>query len=227
MKRLFKRDPNTSHIARWIEFQGRELQAQREESERFLMRLDPEAGYFSFRTFSDTGYTRSSTGDPLQQEIHGSLDACWHRLVALNRQGAVIAVTINHGNGRGRRSADIRRVRALFLDDDRGSDPGRFPLKPHLRVETSVGHNHFYWLVEGLPLQHFASCQQRLAERYQGDTRVQALNQAMQLPGFWRRKRITQPRLPRVLEISDHNPYKCFELGELFKPQMSPKPVRN
>ncbi|MEW8560507.1 MAG: DNA-primase RepB domain-containing protein [Candidatus Thiodiazotropha sp.] len=219
MKRLFTRDPNTSHIACWIDLQGRELQADRDESERFLMRLDPRASYFSFRTFSDTGYTRVRTGDPLQREVHGTLDACWHRLVALNRQGAVIAVTINHGNGRGRRSADIRRVRALFLDDDRGTDPGRFPLKPHIRVETSAGHNHFYWLVEGLPLQQFASCQQRLAERYQGDTRVQALNQAMQLPGFWRRKRITHPRLPRVSEIGNHNPFRIFELDDLFEPQ--------
>ncbi|MEW8507043.1 MAG: hypothetical protein AB2598_10075 [Candidatus Thiodiazotropha sp.] len=221
MKRLFYRDSDTGHIASWIEYQGRQLKAYRGEAARFLKRLDPQASSFSFRTFSDTAYTLSSPRDPLQQEIHGALDDCWQRLAALNRQGAVIAVTVNQTNGRGRSPTDISRVRALFLDDDRGSDPDIFPLKPHIRVETSTGHNHYYWLVEGVPLHHFSSCQQQLAERYQGDTRVQALNQAMQLPGFWRRKRITQPRLPRVLEISEHTPFQVFELDELFKPRLS------
>ncbi|MES9993934.1 MAG: hypothetical protein ABW098_18445 [Candidatus Thiodiazotropha sp.] len=217
MKRLYNRDSNTGHIARWIQFQGAQLAVERAQAERFLKRLDSRDREFSFRTFSDSAYTRLSARDPLQQEMHGSLDACWHRLVALNRQGAVIAVTINQTNGKGRRSSDIRRVRALFLDDDNGLDPKGLPLKPHIQVATSAGHNHYYWLVEGLPLQRFSSCQQQLADRYQGDTRVQALNQAMQLPGFWRRKRITQPRLPRIVQISDHDPFRDSELKKLLK----------
>lgn len=128
-------------------------------------------------------------------------------------------MTINHTNGEGRKSSDIDQVRAVFIDDDGGGDPGRFPLQPHIWVETSPGHYHYYWLVQGLPLQHFSTCQQQLAIGYQGDTRVQALNQAMQLPGFWRRKRVAQPRFPRILNISGHNPFQGSELRELLKPR--------
>ncbi|MEW8028378.1 MAG: hypothetical protein AB2792_00385 [Candidatus Thiodiazotropha sp.] len=216
MMRRYRRDSCLSHIACWIESQGRGYRQDKGQAVRFLERLDPDAGFFSFRTFSDTEYSRSSAHDPLEKAIHGSLEACWDQLVSLNRQGAVISVTINRTNGVGRGLADIRQVRALFVDDDRGGDPGRFPLNPHIQVETSPGHRHYYWLVQDLPLRHFSSYQQRLAKEYRGDTRVQALNQSMQLPGFWRRKSITEPRLPVVLAVSGHDSYRYCELGSLI-----------
>ncbi|MES9946994.1 MAG: DNA-primase RepB domain-containing protein [Candidatus Thiodiazotropha sp.] len=216
MKRRYIRDPCLSHIAHWIESQGQGLEPDREQVARFLGRLDPQAGEFSFRTFSDTEYTRSGSQDPLEKALHGALDACWDQLVMLNRRGAVVTVTINRTNGVARDVAAICQVRALFVDADRGGDPGRFPLKPHIHVATSPGRYHYYWLVRDVPLQHFSVCQQLLAKRYQGDTRVQALNQSMQLPGFWRRKMITHPRLPRIAEINDHDPYRFHEIEELI-----------
>jgi hypothetical protein len=222
VKHRFNRDPCIAHVACWIGVQGQRLQPDKRESLRFLRRLDPGAGCFSFRTFSDSAYTRLSARDPLEDEIHGSLEACWERLVALNRQGAAISVTVNLTDGSGRGIADIRRIRALFVDDDWGGDPQRFHLQPHIRVETSPGHYHYYWLVEGVSVQDFPGYQHRLAERYGGDSRVQALNQSMQLPGFWRRKRITQPLLPRVLEISDHEPFQSFELREFLGLEVDP-----
>jgi hypothetical protein len=215
VKRRYRRDPYLSHIAHWIAFQGCGYGLDKGQAEHFLERLDPEAGSFSFRTFSDTQYTRSGSQDPLEMAIHGTLEACWEQLEMLNRQGAVVSVTINRTNGVGRGVTDIEQVRALFLDDDRGGDLARFPLKPHIQVETSPGHHHYYWLVENCPLQHFSSFQQQLAKAYHGDTRVQALNQAMRLPGFWRRKRVTEPGLVRLLVVRDHNPYLYDELGRL------------
>jgi hypothetical protein len=215
VKRRYKRDPCLTHVACWIASQGLRYRADKGQAERFLERLDAEPGYFSFRTFSDTQYTRSASQDPLEKAIHGSLDACWNELETLNRHGAVVSVTINRTNGAGRGRADIDQVRALFVDDDKGGYCARFPLEPHIQVETSPGHHHYYWLVQNFPLQHFSSFQQRLAKDYQCDTRVQALNQSMQLPGFWRRKRITKPRLARLLVIRGHEPYQYGELGEL------------
>ncbi|MCU7923261.1 MAG: RepB family DNA primase [Candidatus Thiodiazotropha sp. (ex Dulcina madagascariensis)] len=214
----FNRDPCISHVARWIECQGCRLYPVREQAECFLARLDPRADYFSFRTFSDTGYTRAASHDPLERAIHGSLAACWRKLAQLNRQGAVITVTINQTNGKGRDIVDIRRVRALFLDDDLGGDSGRFPLEPHIQVETSAAHYHYYWLVQDIPLQDFPSCQQRLATRYGGDTRVQALNQSMQLPGFWRRKRVVQPCFPRLLKTRGEAAYGQRDVERLIDP---------
>ncbi|MCU7934483.1 MAG: RepB family DNA primase [Candidatus Thiodiazotropha sp. (ex Dulcina madagascariensis)] len=214
----YNRDPCLSHVAYWIACQGSRLCPVREQAERFLAWLDPRAEYFSFRTFSDTGYTRAASHDPLERAIHGSLAACWHELVQLNRQGAVITVTINHTDGVGRDVSHIQRVRALFLDDDLGGDPERFPLQPHIQVETSAAHYHYYWLVEDIPLQVFRSWQRRLADRYGGDTRVQALNQSMQLPGFWRRKRVAQPCFPRLLKTRAEAPYGQSEVARLIGP---------
>ena len=170
---------------------------------RFLRRLDGEARSFSYRTFSDSHYTRLRGLDPLEHAIHGSLNDCWQRLVALNRCGAAIAVTVNQTNGRGRGVEDICRIRALFLDDDRGVEPDVFSLPPHLRVKTSHGHNHYYWLVKGIGFPDYAVFQRLLARRFGGDSRVFALNQAMQLPGFWRRKRVTSPLLPELSELCE------------------------
>ncbi|MES9968843.1 MAG: DNA-primase RepB domain-containing protein [Candidatus Thiodiazotropha sp.] len=216
MKRPYIRDPCLSHVARWVALQGQRLEPDREQVARFLKRLDPMARGFSYRTFSDTEYTRAGSLDPLEKAIHGPLDSCWNRLVALNQRGAAVTVTINRTNGVARGVADMRQVRALFVDADREGSCVSFPLKPHIHVETSPGHCHYYWLVRDVPLQHFSACQQQLAKRYQGDTRVQALNQSMQLPGFWRRKMITLPRLPRITEINDLDPYRFREIAALI-----------
>ena len=212
----FSRDPCVTHIARWAEQQGKGLQPDRREAERFLESLDPDADGFSFRTFSDTGYTRSGNRDPLEKAIHGSLSDCWDELVRLNRQGAVITVTINRTTGEGRSVADIRRVRALFIDDDLGGDPARLNVAPHIRVETSENHYHYYWRVKDLPLTLFTEYQQKLARRYGGDSRVQVVNQSMQLPGFWRRKALTRPRLPRLLHASQGPPLSQRQVAVLI-----------
>ncbi|MCG8011003.1 MAG: RepB family DNA primase, partial [Candidatus Thiodiazotropha weberae] len=83
-------------------------------------------------------------------------------------------------------------------------------------VETSTDHYHYYWRVEDFPLSEFQSCQQQLARCYQGDSRVQALNQSMQLPGFWRRKRLNSPRLPKILAISNAPPLNTWLVEKLL-----------
>jgi hypothetical protein len=38
----------------------------------------------------------------------------------------------------------------------------------------------------------------------------------MQLPGFWRRKMITHPRIPRLLKAEEDAPYQPSDLAELL-----------
>ena len=179
--------------------------------------MDPEAGFFSFRTFSDTPYTRIPGGDPLERAIHGSLERCWAELVVLNRAGAAVCVTINATNGRGRSPWDIVRVRALFVDDD---DPGSFtvPLSPppDLEVESSPGRYHHYWLARELALEEFVPAQMRLAKRYGTDLKVCALNQAMALPGFWRRKSVGSLHQARLLRARSDMPRDVEALVEAW-----------
>ena len=213
----FKPDPCVAHVAAWIEQLGRSLIPDFDAAEAFLQALDPSVKYFSFRTFSDSPYTRHTGKDPLERAIHGGLKTCWDELVELNRRGAAVSVTINHTNGQGRTAADIEQVRALFLDDDGPPDRlDRFPLPPHIQVRTSPGHYHHYWRVEGMPLFSFCGLQQQLARRYGGDNKVMALNQSMQLPGIWRRKSLKRPVMSSIHRLNLCKPYPMETLQRLF-----------
>lgn len=201
-------DPCVGQIAEWIAAQGRDLMPAFDQAERFLQILDPGSESFSFRTFSDTPYTRLPGRDPLERALHGPLISCWPDLVTLNQRGAAISVTINRTNGLGRTPNDIVQVRALFLDDDNPPpNLDRFPVPPHIQVQTSPGRYHHYWLVEDLPRSRFSRLQNRLAQHYRGDNKIMALNQSMQLPGFWRRKNLNRPLLPTIYRFDDHKPY--------------------
>ncbi len=213
----YRPDPSIAHVGEWLEWQGRRLEQNFHEAQRFLQVLDPKAARFSFRTFSDTPYTRLPGRDPLERAIHGELRDCWEQLMELNHKGAAVSVTINSTNGQGREVIDIKQVRALFLDDDNPpQNLGRFLLPPHIQVATSPGHYHHYWLVEGLPLSRFSELQRRLAHRYGGDNKVLALNQSMQLPGIWRRKNPSQPLLPAIQRINSGKTYQAEEVQKLL-----------
>ncbi len=191
----------TAQVAAWLMHRGRLLDPDFDQAEGFLEALDPAARCFSFRTFSDTPYTRVPGRDPLERELHGRLEDLWDGLCRLNRRGAAIGVTVNSTHCRGRGRADVVGVRALFLDDDRGLGRAAFPLPPHVTVLTSPGRFHHYWRVAGLDPGAFEELQQRLAHAWGGDRRVCALNQSMQVPGFWRRKDPAHPRLPRLWAV--------------------------
>lgn len=206
-----------AHIAEWVVKQGESLAPNYAEAYQFLQALDSKADVFSFRTFSDTPYTRHPGWDPLERAIHGNLTSCWEELSKLNGQGAAISVTINRSNGSGRKVTDMTEVRALFLDDDDPrEDPDRFPVLPHVQVSTSPGHYHHYWLVAGLSIADFTRQQARLAQCYGGDNKVVAVNQTMQLPGFWRRKTLSNPLLPSIYKVRHADPYRIEALKTLL-----------
>lgn len=212
-----RQDRHTAHVAEWIAWQGARLTQNRLEVERFLRALDPEAERFSFRTFSETAYTRLPGWDPLERSIHGELSACWDELVQLNHKGAAVCVTINRTNGRGRSVSDILQVRALFLDDDEPPEQvDRFPLTPQIQIESSPGRYHHYWLVHDLPLNRFHEIQRQLALQFGADQRVAVLNQAMQIPGIWRRKNLLRPLLPVIRKVNPIPPYSQDEIGALL-----------
>src|SRR6516165_6375119 len=114
-----------------------------EQSRRFLQFLDPNAGGFTFQTFDDDR-TRKN---PALTRIIQSPPRARDELRRLNEQGAGIFVTVNETDGNGRKSENIKRIRAIWQEDDDGFD-GAFPLAPSMIVQTSPGHFHRYWLVE-------------------------------------------------------------------------------
>ena len=166
-----------------------ELNIDDEQSPRFLKLLDPSASGFTFQTFDDDRARK----DPALIRIVQSPPPARDELVKLNKQGAGVFVTVNETDGRGRKSENITRVRAVWQEDDDGFD-GAFPLQPSMVVETSPGHFHRYWLVaDEWPADErgradFAAVMERMVESYGSDKNAKDIARVLRLPGFLHRK---------------------------------------
>jgi hypothetical protein len=172
------------------------------DAARFISALTGGGGT-TFQTFDDTPAKQSR----LAKIMHGSINKCADRLHALNEQGAGVFVMINAGDGRGRRTTNVRAVRALFVDlDGAPLEPVMSaPIPPHIVVETSPGRWHAYWLVDGVPLESFSHFQVQLAKMFNADASVKDVCRVMRVPGFihrknapWRSRLISVCNSPRI-----------------------------
>jgi hypothetical protein len=165
------------------------------DAERFLALLDPAAERFEFRTFDDN---KDRKNDNLTRTFYGTLAEHAAELQRLNNQGAGVFITINETDGIGRKTENIQRVRAVFIDLDGAPlqpvTANRY--KPHIVVETSPGKFHCYWLVQDMPRQDFSAVQKALIEHFQSDDIIFDLPRVMRLPGFFHNK--CEPFLIRI-----------------------------
>lgn len=113
-----------------------------------------------------------------------------------------IYVMVNAGDGKGRSKKNVLKVRSLFIDLD-GSpwESAAKALKPHMRVESSPGRWHLYWLVDDCTLEQFKPLQQAIAIKYNGDKSCCDLSRVLRLPGFFHQKK--QPVMTRLSEVND------------------------
>ena len=151
-------------------------------AEQFLTLLAEGAEEFTFQTFDDN----KSRKDPLLTKIlHGSLDRHFDDLIDLNAKGAGIFVTVNETDLKGRSTANILDVRAIFQEADRSGVP--IPtLPPHIVVETSQGKFHRYWLTDGgkEALAEYKAVMTTMVEQYGSDPNARDLARVLRLPGF-------------------------------------------
>lgn len=164
----------------------------------FLTALDEDSDAWCFQTFDD----RTDKDRRLTRQFHGSLEDHADELRQLNEQGAGVFVTVNETNGRGRTKADIKRIRALFVDLD-GSPLQpvlQAPVRPHIVTQTSRGRFHAYWRVRDCGLDQAEPALKQLIERYQADPACSDLSRVLRLPGFYHRKH--DPILTTIFESS-------------------------
>jgi AAA domain/Primase C terminal 2 (PriCT-2)/RepB DNA-primase N-terminal domain len=183
------------------------------ESVRFLRLIDPDARTFSFQTFREKGETTSNVEPKV---IHSD------SLSELRREhaaGAGVYLTINETDGNGRKLENIKRIRAIFQEDDDGHD-GPFPIPPSLVVESSPGHFHRYWLVNGWPTDEqgradFTAVMERMIESYGSDPNAKDVSRVLRLPGFLHRK--SAPFMVRIVEAGGKR-YSREEILAAFPP---------
>lgn len=140
-----------------------------------------------FQTFSDNGKNSS-----LVDCFHESLEKALPRLEKLNKKGAGVFVTVNElPPSKKRRSENITKLRALFIDQDGLCEiPTEWKIKPSVIVKRDSTHWHAYWLlVEGENLDQFKPAQKALARYYKSDPAVNDLARVMRVPGFLHNKK--------------------------------------
>lgn len=177
------------------------------QAQAFLERL---GAHHTFQTIDDGPRHRRH----LSRILHGTLAKQGDMLAHLNAAGAGVFVMVNAGDGQGRKTDNVRQVRACFADlDGAPLEPVlAFPLTPHLVVESSPDRWHAYWLVDGLALEQFKAMQQAIARHFNTDPKVCDLPRVMRVPGFFHNKR--EPFLSRIVEQHEGPPYAREDLAE-------------
>jgi hypothetical protein len=159
------------------------------EAQRFLTAL-ARTESVTFQTLPERKHPKSGRPMGLNRLLHGRFANQSEALNYLNRNGAGIFFMVNQSHGTGRKTEDVARVRALFVDLD-GSDLQpvlKATIPPSITVESSPGRYHAYWLIGGMPLKDFKPAQQALADMFGGDKTVCDLPRLMRLPGFYHQK---------------------------------------
>lgn len=200
MSEQIKFQPTESATAPDVEINSQGLEAEmlnHTDAARFLEVLEP-VGNFTFVTFDDK---KSQTS--LTENLHGQFNDYVTELSAANLLGAGVFVTVNETDLKGRKTENIQRVRAVFVDLD-GADLKpvlAWEHSPHMVVESSPGKWHAYWLVTDLDLAQFKTVQQTLAMKFGGDRKVCDLPRLMRVPGFFHHK--DEPVLSRLHSVHE------------------------
>ena len=178
------------------------------DTEAFLSALAPD-GELTFQTFDDAKRGRKG----LSRILHGAYRTNAQVLADLNRRGAGCFVMVNRGDGTGRSIANVKSVRALFLDlDGAPLEPVlAAPIRPPIVCESSPGKFHAYWPIEGLPLQDFRRAQKAIAAHYGGDATVCDLPRVMRLPGLLHLK--GEPFRSRLLHCDAVKPWNWADFA--------------
>ena len=192
-----------------------------EQAESFLRLIDPVAQTFTLQTFDDDRTRKTSKFAGVFE-----LDTFTPELLSLHADGAGVYLTVNQTDGKGRKSQNITRIRAVWQEDDDGFE-GEFPLPPSLEVETSEGHYHRYWFVaDDWPADvqgraDFAAVMQRMVTDYGCDKNAKDLCRVLRVPGFYHRK--GQPRMVCIVG-GNRERYTRAQILKAFPPPAEERP---
>ena len=176
----------------------------------FLRALDPNAGAFAFQLIPEAG-----AGAP--RSFHGVPEGA----IGDHDRGAAVFVAVNETDGNGRCKENIKRVRAVFQEDDSGYR-GSFPLEPSMVVESSPGRFHRYWLVadqwsaDDHGRADFNHVMERMIKSYGSDPGAKDISRVLRVPGFLNRKR-SEPFLVRIVNLTGKR-YSRRQIVDAFPP---------
>ncbi|MCJ7518291.1 MAG: RepB family DNA primase, partial [Anaerolineaceae bacterium] len=184
------------------------------QAERYLSILDEGAEAFCFQTFDDLKSRKSKALASIRQ---GSFEKWGAFLAQMNNSGGGVFVTVNESDGQGRKLENITRIRTIWHEEDTPCNK-KFPLEPHLLIESSPGKYHRYWLVDGLSQSDFSGVMRRMIQDYGSDPNVKDTARVLRIPGFYHQKDPEHPFMVRIISESGGLPYSAETIMKAFPP---------
>ena len=202
---------------------GEHVQAPSPRIEQARRYLNLLAGADAAHTFQPY-YDRSENAQippGCARIVQGRLDDVWPELVARQHKGAAIAVTMAETDGRGRKSANMIRPRAVWIEADTILRRD-LPLPPTITVETSPGHYHYLYVCRDLGWEVWHGVQQTLIEEYGSDPQAGSRTQVLRVPGTLHQKDPANPHLVRIVEeLTTERIYTAAEVAAAFPPRVT------
>lgn len=122
--------------------------------------------------------------------FRGLLPEVWAQMQRLNADGYGIFAVINELDGQGRTNANVKSIRAHFVDLDNLSAAQNYEAAavwspaPSFAVQTSPGKFHLYWTVEPYSdVTRFTVVQRKLRQLFDGDRATIDPARVMRVPG--------------------------------------------
>lgn len=147
-------------------------------------------------------------------------------LLAANRKGAGIFMTVNTLTGNARNNESATAVNAVFIDIDGTMTYGDIQAlnpQPHAIVQSSRKRYHAYWKVKDMRVEEFTAVQKALAQRFNTDASVVDVARVMRVPGTLHFK--TKPVLVKLRHIDKAaKPLTVAELVESFELKLDSVP---
>jgi len=165
----------------------------------------------TFQFYTEDKEKKDKSGDKNAQWKHLQPPFDFGFMKTKQDQGSGVWVMVNEGDGQGRTAKNVVKIRALFIDLD-GSpwEPAAERLKPHMRVESSPGRWHLYWLVGDCTLDEFTPIQKAIARRFNGDPACHDLPRVLRVPGFYHLK--GEPVMTKLIEVNNFPRYTTQEV---------------
>jgi len=184
------------------------LSSYNEDHTSLFLRMFPSDQ--TFLTFDDKKKTRL-----MNKVFKGYNFVNQMNMKEFNKKGAGVFLTINETDGKGRKTKNITKVRAVFINLD--GSPIELVLKynPHIITESSPGIYHVYWLVQDVPLNKFTQVQKSIACLFNVKSSICDLPRVMRVPGFMCNTSNT-PFMTRVVSTLDTPKYTYEEIKLMF-----------
>ena len=186
-----------------------------DQAQHHLSKIDCNADKYCFQTFTDS--KQKQVPDKLARTFYGSFEEHKGTLALYNNQGAGVFVTVNETEGKGRKKTDIKRIRAVWVEDDNGDAP-ELPVRPHMKIESSLGKYHSYIFTDTDKVDEFEGVEQRLVDDYGSDPNAKDRSRVLRLAGFYHQKNPEKPFLVRIVSERNEKPLDWETLKELFPP---------